>query len=301
MRDSNNTNTTAIDVAGQNVTDSGNNTNWTFATASVADTFTGYYDPFVVQKRESLRLTQSDAFTSPLAASAGERISLSIGIRPTGRELNWMEGNFKLQVAPACNESAYRDMSPISGDVRIAGNQPNAFLFGNHKSSVREGMKAVWTFPLIVANPKDSSYCFRAVKADGSLLDGYEKIAVLSIISADEKDIGGVPVLPIAPSSLPAITQADGANEVGEVLLLTKDLEYGMDDAQVIILQRILNSAGYPVAKTGLGSRGNESSYFGAKTRTALKAFQRARGIAQTGITGPQTRKILNTLILGVW
>jgi hypothetical protein len=69
-----------------------------------------------------------------------------------------------------------------------------------------------------------------------------------------------------------------------------------------------LNNNGFAVATTGPGSPGNESSYFGAKTKVALTKFQNAyaaqiltpQGLTKgTGILGPYTRQIVNEFIAG--
>lgn len=69
----------------------------------------------------------------------------------------------------------------------------------------------------------------------------------------------------------------------------TKDLRTNDTDPQVKALQQFLNAQGFTIAKSGAGSPGNESAYFGAKTKIALNAFQRAKGLS-LGYFGPLTR-----------
>jgi hypothetical protein len=64
---------------------------------------------------------------------------------------------------------------------------------------------------------------------------------------------------------------------------ITKQLDLGMTDPQVTALQKFLNANGYPVASSGLGSPGNETSYFGPATQAALQAYQSAQGIVTSG------------------
>ncbi len=45
-------------------------------------------------------------------------------------------------------------------------------------------------------------------------------------------------------------------------------------------LQKYLNSIGYSVSNTGLGSQGNESTYFGPATLSAVIRWQKANGIS---------------------
>jgi N-acetylneuraminic acid mutarotase len=57
---------------------------------------------------------------------------------------------------------------------------------------------------------------------------------------------------------------------------LTKVLQMGMSDSQVRLLQRALNALGFTIAKSGAGSPGKETNYFGPATRLALIRFQEA-------------------------
>jgi len=71
----------------------------------------------------------------------------------------------------------------------------------------------------------------------------------------------------------------------------TKDLQLGKSDPEVYRLQMYLNNHGFPVSLSGAGSLGQETSYFGAKTRAALILFQKAHNIVPSvGYFGPKTR-----------
>jgi peptidoglycan hydrolase-like protein with peptidoglycan-binding domain len=90
-------------------------------------------------------------------------------------------------------------------------------------------------------------------------------------------------------------TQAPPATQIAP--LFTKDLEAGMTHAEVRSLQRFLNARGFTVAPSGQGSPGNESTYFGSRTKAALSAFQKANGIVPAaGYFGPKTRALIQTL-----
>ena len=58
-------------------------------------------------------------------------------------------------------------------------------------------------------------------------------------------------------------------------------------------LQQILNCKGYPLATTGPGSSGNETTKFGALTKKALIKFQKENSLTPDGIVGSKTRATL--------
>ncbi|MEK7088262.1 MAG: peptidoglycan-binding protein [Patescibacteria group bacterium] len=76
------------------------------------------------------------------------------------------------------------------------------------------------------------------------------------------------------------------------------NLTMGSKGADVMNLQKVLNSdANTQVAASGVGSAGNESSYFGALTKAAVIKFQNKYGITPAvGYVGAITRAKLNTM-----
>ncbi len=85
--------------------------------------------------------------------------------------------------------------------------------------------------------------------------------------------------------------------------IFTKILTVGMKGADVSELQKYLNSHGYSVAKSGLGSLGNEIPVFGSATRAALIRFQEAHAkdiltpahlLKGTGVFGSATIRFVN-------
>lgn len=77
----------------------------------------------------------------------------------------------------------------------------------------------------------------------------------------------------------------------------TRDLTIGSRGVDVRLLQVFLNDHGSPVASSGPGSPGKETSYFGELTRIALGRFQSKNGISPAaGYFGPWTRKVVNSM-----
>ncbi len=84
----------------------------------------------------------------------------------------------------------------------------------------------------------------------------------------------------------------------------TKNLQFGSQDHDVYILQQILNSDRRTlIAADGVGSPGNESSYFGKGTREALKRFQALFiefiGTAN-GVFDTRTRQVAQSICNGL-
>lgn len=71
----------------------------------------------------------------------------------------------------------------------------------------------------------------------------------------------------------------------------TKDLQFGMVDPEVRLLQQFLNQQGFAVSASGPGAPGEETNLFGFNTRAALVRYQLAKGIQPAaGYFGPLTR-----------
>ena len=76
-----------------------------------------------------------------------------------------------------------------------------------------------------------------------------------------------------------------------------RDLKVGYTGADVKALQAFLNSHGYVVAASGIGSSGQESTFFGPATANALAKFQKANNIyPASGYFGPMTRNVIDKL-----
>ena len=80
----------------------------------------------------------------------------------------------------------------------------------------------------------------------------------------------------------------------------TTNLSLGKTHAQVKTLQEVLNDNGFEITASGSGSAGNETTYFGAKTKIAVQKFQKSNSLPATGNVFALTRAALNDLCEGV-
>lgn len=75
----------------------------------------------------------------------------------------------------------------------------------------------------------------------------------------------------------------------------SNDLKQGDKGVSVMNLQKFLNTdSRTQVASNGAGSPGNETSFFGVRTREAVKNYQLIHGLSVTGIVDSSTRAELN-------
>lgn len=75
------------------------------------------------------------------------------------------------------------------------------------------------------------------------------------------------------------------------------NLSLGSQSSDVLSLQQLLNKLGFIISTKGAGSPGHETSFFGPKTKAALKKFQAAHGLTPDGIYGPLTQETLTKLV----
>ncbi|RJQ34127.1 peptidoglycan-binding protein [Candidatus Parcubacteria bacterium] len=88
-----------------------------------------------------------------------------------------------------------------------------------------------------------------------------------------------------------AVLQGQMASTPSSCFAFTRNLTIGATGEDVRQLQIFLNGKGSVVASTGAGSRGNETTYFGAATSAALARYQAANAISPAaGYFGPVTR-----------
>jgi hypothetical protein len=93
---------------------------------------------------------------------------------------------------------------------------------------------------------------------------------------------------PASGASIPTVSATSSLKYI-----FKRNLATGSIGADVMMLQKYLNANGFILVKSGPGSSGQETSKFGAATRTALIKFQKANNISPAiGYFGPATRKV---------
>jgi len=117
-------------------------------------------------------------------------------------------------------------------------------------------------------------------------------IGLLQSFGADQSTISNV------QASLTGGAPTGGTGGTTGGYVFNANLTMGSTGADVMNLQKVLNSdADTQVAASGVGSAGNESSYFGALTKAAVIKFQKKYGITPAvGYVGPITRAKLNSM-----
>ncbi len=152
---------------------------------------------------------------------------------------------------------------------------------------------------LVVAVP-DDRYTFSSW-SDGLLTTARTDLSVTSNINVNANfnrsttsgsrptRIATVPVVP--ESTTPTVQEPTTPSTTNYTF--THNLKLKDTGEEVKELQKYLNTHGYPVAIVGAGSLGNESTYFGVKTKTALIKFQLANMLVGDGIFGPLTREVV--------
>lgn len=116
-------------------------------------------------------------------------------------------------------------------------------------------------------------------------------------------------IVPVVPA--PVITDVEDDTLIPEESIPEKpfipferDLRKGDRGADVKRLQEYLNSHGFIVSETGVGSPGRETELFGLNTELALKKFQEANAEAllvpfglteASGFFGEATRALINS------
>ena len=95
----------------------------------------------------------------------------------------------------------------------------------------------------------------------------------------------------VGPLTRALLNESEIAPATTPLFTFTRSLTVDFTGSDVKALQVFLNTQGFIVNSTGVGSPGNETDYFGHATRAALMKYQKEHGISVTGFFGPISMK----------
>ena len=115
------------------------------------------------------------------------------------------------------------------------------------------------------------------------------------IVYLDASSTGSTPSTSSGQTSAPQVpSNASGQAPSGSAsYTFTTSHKLYDTGSDILKLQQYLNTHGFTIATTGVGSPGHETNYFGAATFKALKKFQVAHGLPASGYFGPLTRAVM--------
>ncbi len=283
-------------------------------TADPINKIYGEVDPTLTYSASGT-LVSGDSFTGSLSRDAGEDVNaysinldtLSAG---TNYNLNYTGNTFTINQRPITVTAASGTKRTGEIDPELTYASSEALILGNSFSGAlsRLAGELVGIYPIDQGNlTAGNNYSITFVGADFEITRRAKRRTVISATTTDTQVVTsetatdtvlgtGTSTLVVetpAGTSTPIVevsTSTQGA--IGEVLGVEKfffaiNLKLGSRKGpDVTELQNRLATEGFFTA----GSTG----YFGPKTKIAVKAYQKAHGIAQTGLVGILTRGELN-------
>lgn len=168
----------------------------------------------------------------------------------------------------------------VSGGGGVVIGGPNGLGYINTNPT---GSSTLIAPTITVASSTSSTITTAGSSTGGSSLTEAQIQSILSILASFGADQSVV-------DSVNASLHAGGSSSA----TFTRDLEYSMEGEDVKALQQYLNTHGFVLANYGIGSPGNETTYFGDATRYQLIQFQKANNIIPAaGYFGPKTRAFI--------
>ncbi len=272
--------------------------NFSLNLTGLNDETTYYYRSFA-RNSEGVSYGSEQSFTT-LDINAPNLINIQVqNISQTGATITW-----------ATNELATSKVI-YSSDLSYASSTESSTTTTNHS--------------LILGNLlPETIYNYKVISADMSNNTSTSTSGIFTTLTQSSNIIsntgsaGSVSPLILSPGSLSdiskdkvVITYQNSNNSLSSLGLscnFSQDLKLGMTSPEVKCLQVALNHLGFTVSLSGTGSIGEESNYFGIKTKQAVEKFQDlysqevlvpAKLISPTGYFGKSTQEKLNMLISG--
>jgi len=122
-------------------------------------------------------------------------------------------------------------------------------------------------------------------------------LQIVALLNSGQLNLNPAPAIVPTPTYTPSQTYVPVQNTPSPSSY-TRDLTIGSIGPDVMRLQQFLNNQGYFIAATGAGSPGNETTYFGPATQSALMKFQKAKNISpSTGYFGSLTRNLISSVV----
>jgi len=214
----------------------------------------------------------TDTVQSAIAIGAGDTpLTFDKGVRlrfagQAGKLVGWSRSGTFHSITTACadNTQATNDGLASGADCKIANDGGgNLVVWTKHFTAF-----VVYTQ---TANPAPPVPAPAPAGGNGPIVGTFGLGQVLGASAT------GGQVLGAASSTVPSTS----------AYTFTRGLSFGARGQDVTELQKILITGGFLKIAAPTG-------YFGPLTRAAVKAFQKAHGIAQTGTVGPKTRAALN-------
>ena len=125
-----------------------------------------------------------------------------------------------------------------------------------------------------------TTYTFTNVTADHTISATFSVIPPTVVVPRVSSGSSGSRRRIVSTSQSPTIpTVSTPTSPAPSSNTQIKDLKKGYKGQEVKTLQMVLNILGFNIAKTGPGSQGNETDFFGSLTQTSLIKFQKAQNI----------------------
>ena len=186
------------------------------------------------------------------------------------------------QEASSTFDSAFINATATPVNVRAAGQHKISFYSIDRAGNTEETQSTDFT----IVNPPEAS----------------SAAPVTPALSVGGGSVYFSPVaLPVATTTVATTTPVSSSTPTTVVLSAAtynfpRNLKFGMKGDDVKFLQQFLNTQGFILAKYGAGAPGNETIYFGPRTRAALIRFQKNAELKPTGQLDDITRAYVKLL-----